>query len=136
MAFTRRMKNANDSDDEGDEMLLDEKTSRKIIEMGLEQQREVMEEDLAARQRVVDNDDDSGMSSSKKKKSSRLKSNDDSSDDDDSEDDNNNNEEEDEELADQAWCDDCFQHHDCGVRSCSFMRCESCLSRFRVRRRQ
>ena len=35
-------------------------------------------------------------------------------------------EEEDEELVDQAWCDDCFRHHECGVRTCSFMRCECC----------
>jgi len=100
MVFSRRMKNANGSDDEGmegegmEEEMLDEKTSRKIIDMGIEQQREVMEED-AAMQRVVDNDDGSGMSSSKKKKSNWLKNNDDSSDEDD--DDSENNEEEDEE---------------------------------------
>ena len=93
MAFSRRM-NDNSDDEEGEEEMLDEKTSRKIIDMGLEQQREVMEEDLA-KQRVVDNDDD-GISSSKKKKSNnRLKNNDDSSDDEDDSDD----EEDDDELV-------------------------------------
>ena len=99
MAFSRRMNDNSDDDDgmegeEGEEEeMLDEKTSRKIIDMGLEQQREVMEED-ATKQRVVD-DGGSGMSSSKKKKSSRLKNNDDSSDDDS----DNNEEEDDDELV-------------------------------------
>ena len=70
MAFSRRMNADGDGEEEGEgegmeEEMLDEKTSRKIIDMGIEQQREVMEED-AAKQRVVG---DVGMSLSKKKKS-------------------------------------------------------------------
>ena len=99
MAFSRRMNAADDEDGEGEEEMeeemLDEKTSRKIIDMGIEQQREVMEEDIAAMQRVVNNGD-SGMSSKKKKKSNRLKNNDDSSDEDDSD---NNDEDDDDELV-------------------------------------
>jgi len=101
MAFSRRMKNADNEGMEGEGMeeeeMLDEKTSRKIIDMGIEQQREVMEEDAAKQRVVVDNG--SGMSS-KKKKSSRLKNNDDdSSDEEDASDDDNNEEEEDDELV-------------------------------------
>ena len=105
MAFSRRMNGDGDGEEEGEgegmeEEMLDEKTSRKIIDMGIEQQREVMEED-AAKQRVVDNGG-SGMSSlKKKKKSNRLKNNDDSSDEDedDSDDGSDNNEEDDDELV-------------------------------------
>ena len=70
-------------DDEHDEELLDEKTSRKILDMGRLQQMEVMQEEeaAAARKIVFSEKFDGGNSGGKTHKQAKRRDDDDSSDD-------------------------------------------------------
>ena len=90
-----------DVDREDNEIgLLDEKTSKKILDMGREQQREVeLEEEQVQRrkQRQGSSSSSSNNNSSKKKQQARVARKNDDSSDEESDDDNSNNEEEYEE---------------------------------------